>query len=127
MNKVADSKESEYAAEEESYKADTYKKCTDAVGKVSVEKRLNDLEPSKVVEMEPVGSKITTEYCIDIKDGEKGKEAAQNLSEEKDNVDVSTKFKSFKCKNIVSIEDKFNNTLEKDQMCKLCTMIQAYG
>ena len=48
-------------------------------------------------------------------------------SEEKDNVDVSTKFKCFKCKDIVSIEDKFNDTLEKDQMCKLCTMIQAYG
>ena len=68
-----------------------------------------------------------SEHCIDIKDGEKGKEAAQSLSEEKDNVDVTTKFKCFKCKNIVSIEDKFNDTLEKDQMCKLCTMIQAYG
>ena len=44
-----------------------------------------------------------------------------------DNFDISTHFKCFKCKEIVSIDDKFNDDLQKDQMCKLCTMTQAYG
>ena len=32
-----------------------------------------------------------------------------------------------KDKEIVSIDDKFNDDLQEDQMCKLCTMTQAYG
>ena len=31
-----------------------------------------------------------------------------------------------KCKNIVSIDDKFNDDLKEDQMCNLCTMFAAY-
>lgn len=33
--------------------------------------------------------------------------------------DKTTKFKCFKCKDIVSLEDKFNDDLKEDQMCKL--------
>ena len=35
-------------------------------------------------------------------------------------------FKCVKCKNIVSLDDKFNDDLKEDQMCKLCTMFAAY-
>ena len=48
-------------------------------------------------------------------------------SEERNNFDSSSKFKCFNCKEIVSLDDKFNDDLEEDQMCKLCTMFQAYG
>ena len=41
--------------------------------------------------------------------------------------DIATKYKCFKCKEIVSIEGKFNDSLEEKQMCKLCTMFQADG
>ena len=44
-----------------------------------------------------------------------------------DNFNTSTNFKCFKCKEIVSINDKLNDDLQVDQMCKLCTMTQAYG
>ena len=44
-----------------------------------------------------------------------------------DNFNTSTNFKCFKFKEIVSIDDKFNDDLQEDQMCKLYTMTQAYG
>ena len=44
-----------------------------------------------------------------------------------DNINTSTHFKCFQCKEIVSIDDKFNDDLQNNQMCKLCTMTQAYG
>ena len=44
-----------------------------------------------------------------------------------DNINTSTHFKCFQCKKIVSIDDKFNDDLQNNQMCKLCTMTQAYG
>ena len=44
-----------------------------------------------------------------------------------DNINPSTYFKCFQCKDIVSINDKFNDDLQNNQMCKLCTMTQAYG
>ena len=44
-----------------------------------------------------------------------------------DNLDITTKFRCYKCKNIVPLDDKFNESLEEDQMCKQCTMLQAYG
>ena len=44
-----------------------------------------------------------------------------------DNINTSTYFKCFQCKEIVSINDKFNDDLQNNQMCKLCTMTQAYG
>ena len=34
-------------------------------------------------------------------------------------------FKCFQCKDIVSLEDKFNDDLKEDQMCKLFTMTEA--
>ena len=44
-----------------------------------------------------------------------------------DNINTSTYFKCFQYKEIVSINDKFNDDLQNNQMCKLCTMTQAYG
>ena len=43
-------------------------------------------------------------------------ENEQNDSEIKDTFDKTTKFKCFKCKDIVSLEDKFNDDLKEDQM-----------
>ena len=60
---------------------------------------------------------------------EKEKQAEENElddTESKDNFDQSTKFRCFKCKDIVLLEDKFNYDLEEDQMCKLCTMTEDY-
>ena len=51
----------------------------------------------------------------------------QNIKEDTLCFDIATKFKCFKCKEIVSIKDKFNDSLEEEHMCKLCTMFQAYG
>ena len=48
-------------------------------------------------------------------------------SEERDNFDSPSQFKCFHCKEIVSLDDKFNDDLKEDQMCKLCTIFQAYG
>ena len=44
-----------------------------------------------------------------------------------DNINTSTHFKCFQCKEIVSIGDKFHDDLQNNQMCKLCAMTQAYG
>ena len=44
-----------------------------------------------------------------------------------DNIDHSKQFKCYKCKEIVSLNDKFNDDLQEQQMCKLCTMTEAYG
>ena len=57
--------------------------------------------------------KLTEQDDIDISDCE-------------DNIDKDFKFKCVKCKNIVSLDDKFNDDLKEDQMCKLCTMFAAY-
>ena len=54
-------------------------------------------------------------------------ENEQNHSEIKDTFDKTTKFKCFKCKDIVSLKDKFYDDLKENQMCKLCTMTEAYG
>ena len=43
-----------------------------------------------------------------------------------DTIDKNIQFKCVKCKNIVSLDDKFNDDLKEDQMCKLCTMFAAY-
>ena len=51
----------------------------------------------------------------------------QNDSEIEDTFDKTTKFKCVKCKDIGSLEDKFNDKLKEDQMLKLCTMTEAYG
>ena len=49
------------------------------------------------------------------------------MSKGQDSFDSSAKFKCFKCKEIVSLDDKFNDDLKEEQMCKVCTMFQAYG
>ena len=54
-------------------------------------------------------------------------DVTKDIYEEQDNFDSSSKFKCFNCKEIVSLDDKFNDDLKEDQMCKLCTMFQAYG
>ena len=55
---------------------------------------------------------------------------------EKDNVgnanehehfDTLRKFMCFRCKEIVSLNYKFNDDIKEDQICKLCTMFEAYG
>ena len=71
-----------------------------------------------------------SEHCKHIKVNESVKNPAirtNMISEEMDNFDITTKFRCYKCKNIVQLDDKFNESLEEDQMCKLCTMLQAYG
>ena len=65
---------------------------------------------------------------ISVKEKEKQiDEQEEDIAEDKDSFDISTKFKCFKCREIVSLDDKFNNDIQEDQMCKLCTMFQAYG
>ena len=65
---------------------------------------------------------------ISVKEKEKLVEENEvDETEFKDNFDKSTTFRCFKCKDIVSLEDKFNDDLEENQMCKLCTMFEAYG
>ena len=65
---------------------------------------------------------------IYVKEKEKHiEEQEEDIAEDKDSFDRSTKFKCFKCKEIVSLDDKFNDDIQEDQMCKLCTMFQAYG
>ena len=62
---------------------------------------------------------------ISVKEKEKQVEENEvDDNEFEDNFDKSTKFRCFKCKDIVSLEHKFN---DEDHMCKLCTMIAAYG
>ena len=51
----------------------------------------------------------------------------KDMSKDQDSFDSSAKFKCFTCKEIVSLDDKFNDGLKEDQICKLCTMFQAYG
>ena len=46
----------------------------------------------------------------------------EDISEYEDNIDLSIQFKCHKCKERVSINNKFNNDLQKEHMCKLCTM-----
>ena len=65
---------------------------------------------------------------ISVKEKEKHiEEQEEDIAEDKGSFDRSTKFKCFKCKEIVSLHDKFNDDIQEDQMCKLCTMFQAYG
>ena len=55
---------------------------------------------------------------------EKEKQVEENVvddTEFKDNIDKSPKFRCH------FIHDKFNDELEEEQMCKLCTMTDAYG
>ena len=54
-------------------------------------------------------------------------ENEEDTSEYEDNIDLSIQFKCHKCKEIVSLSDKFNDDLQKEQMCQLCTMTEAYG
>ena len=54
-------------------------------------------------------------------------ENEEDTSEYEDNIDHSIQFKCHKCKEIVSLSDKFSNDLQKEQICKLCTMTEAYG
>ena len=65
---------------------------------------------------------------ISVKEKEKqNAEDEGDISENEDNIDKLIQFKCFKCKNIVSLGDKFNDDLEENQMCKFCTMTSAYG
>ena len=65
---------------------------------------------------------------ISVKDKEQlSEQDEEDISECEDNIDKLSQFKCFKCRNIVSLNDKFNGDLKKDQMCKLCTMFAAYG
>ena len=65
---------------------------------------------------------------MSVKEKEKQiEEQEEDISEDKDSFDTSTKFKCFKCNEIVSLDDKFKDDLQVHQMCKLCTMTQAYG
>ena len=61
---------------------------------------------------------------ISVKEKEKQVEENEVDDTEFDNFDKSTKFRCFKCKDIISLENKF---IDEDQMCKLCTMTAAYG
>ena len=61
---------------------------------------------------------------------EKEKQVEENDiddTEFKNNFDESMKFRCFKCKDIVSLKDKLNDDLVENQMCKLCTMTEAYS
>ena len=51
----------------------------------------------------------------------------EEISENKDIIDVLTQFKCFKCRKVVSLTNKFNDDLQDEQMYKLCTMTEAYG
>ena len=48
-------------------------------------------------------------------------------SDNKEHLEKSTKFNCAECKEIVSINDKFNEDLKGNQMFKLCTMTSEYG
>ena len=63
---------------------------------------------------------------ISVKEKEQQTEKHE-VDEIKDNIDISTHFMCFRCKDIVSLNDKFNDDLMENQMCKLCTMTEAYG
>ena len=49
-----------------------------------------------------------------------------DISDCEDDINKSIQFKCVKCKTIVSLNDKFNDDLKEDQMCKLWTMFDAY-
>ena len=49
------------------------------------------------------------------------------ISDNKEHLDKSTKFKCAECKEIFSNTDKFNEDSKENQMCKLCTMTAEYG
>ena len=51
----------------------------------------------------------------------------EDISENKEIIDVLTQFKCFKCREVFSLNNKFNDDLQDEQMCKLCTLIEAYG
>ena len=51
----------------------------------------------------------------------------EDTSEYEDNIDHSIQFKCHKCKEIVSLSNKFNDDLQKEQIGNLCTMTEAYG
>ena len=51
----------------------------------------------------------------------------KDICEYKEHMDKSKKFKCAECKEIVSHNDKFNENLKENQMCKLCTMTAEYG
>ena len=80
---------------------------------------------------------VAKEHSNNIKEisSNKPKENKDNInsdvnkdnSEVQVNFDSSSKFKCFNCKEIVSLDDKFNDSLKEDQMFKICTMFQAYG
>ena len=50
-----------------------------------------------------------------------------SISESVEHMDKSRKFKCAECKEIVSLDDKFNEDLKDNQMCKLCTRTAEYG
>ena len=67
---------------------------------------------------------------ISVKEKEQlsnGMRHEEDISEYEENIDLSIKFRCYKCKEIVPINDKFNDDLQENQMCKLCTMTEAYG
>ena len=65
---------------------------------------------------------------ISVKEKEKHiEEQEEDIAEDKDSFDGLSKFKCFKTKEIVSLDDKFNDDTQEDQMCKLCTMLPAHG
>ena len=59
----------------------------------------------------------------------KPKENKDNVSNDltKQLFDWSSKFKCYKCKEVVSLDNKFNDDLKEEQMCNICKIISAYG
>ena len=56
---------------------------------------------------------IISNICLETKNSWLGR-----LDTPADNINTSTHFKCSKCKELVSIDDKFNDDLQEDQMCK---------
>ena len=51
----------------------------------------------------------------------------KELSDVQVDFDGSSKFKCYKCKEVVSLDNMFNDDLKEEQKCNICKIISAYG
>ena len=51
----------------------------------------------------------------------------KELSDVQGDFDGSSKFKCYKCKEVVSLDNMFNDDLKEEQKCNICKIISAYG
>ena len=101
----------------------TFKNSLEVLKHVAKDHRKNITENISVKEKELIEADMENE------ERNAEKEKYRHVKEQV-NFDSSKKFECnscFECKEIVSLEDKFNDDLKEDQMCKLCTMFEAYG